>query len=400
MLSLGKLPPDGSLPSEQELARRYGVSRGTVREALLRLSTRGLVVQHPGRRTRALALDEVVSLESLSVALHGESRAHPDRWRLLEGYFALKREMTVELLAACCERACEEDLNQLGKACFALGDAARWAEEGWVRQEFALLRMAARAAGRPGHLLLIQSLERAFWGIAEWVLPHLEAQAVDTWAQCAMHALDEKNAQALRQQLPPLLQACDERLLGRLAPATHGAEGHEIHRADAEGHETHRADAEGHEIHRAESVPHSDEPSAPEAAGGELAGAVVPNLSGCRTGSRKAPPTRGSQPELASATSSHEPGHAPLGAASPSGSEGNGGTPMATASPGDNSCRALSGALGGALVGAASGPPGDSLQLLRSTLLGSCWTIRSAAFWSPAGGPYPWVETVLGLLGD
>ncbi len=90
MLSLDTLPADRSLPSEQKLARHYGVSRGTVREALLRLSTRGLVVQHPGRRTRAVALDEAVSLESLSVALNGEGRAQPGRWRLLEGFFSLK----------------------------------------------------------------------------------------------------------------------------------------------------------------------------------------------------------------------------------------------------------------------------------------------------------------------
>ncbi|MBN1208242.1 MAG: winged helix-turn-helix transcriptional regulator, partial [Myxococcaceae bacterium] len=58
VISLGRLPEGGVLPSEHTLARRYGVSRSTVREALLRLCTRGLVVQHPGRNSRAVALDE------------------------------------------------------------------------------------------------------------------------------------------------------------------------------------------------------------------------------------------------------------------------------------------------------------------------------------------------------
>src|SRR6185503_12762277 len=80
------------------------------------------------------------------------------------------------------------------------------------------LRLAACAVDRPGHLLLIQSLERAFWAMAERVLPHLNSQAVQEWALCALYALGERNAQELRRELPPLLQACDERVLGGLAP--------------------------------------------------------------------------------------------------------------------------------------------------------------------------------------
>jgi GntR family transcriptional repressor for pyruvate dehydrogenase complex len=89
LISQGLLPEGGLLPSEQTLARRYGVSRPTVREALLRLAVRGLVVQHPGRRSRAVAMDEAVTLENLGVALRGEGPAHPERRRLLEGYLAL-----------------------------------------------------------------------------------------------------------------------------------------------------------------------------------------------------------------------------------------------------------------------------------------------------------------------
>jgi DNA-binding GntR family transcriptional regulator len=56
---------------EKMLSRCFGVSRGTVREALLRLSTRGLVVQHPGRRTRAVPLDEAVTLEKMRERVGG-----------------------------------------------------------------------------------------------------------------------------------------------------------------------------------------------------------------------------------------------------------------------------------------------------------------------------------------
>ena len=107
-ISLGKLPECGSFGSEQKLARSYGVSRGTVREALRRLAARGLVVQHPGRKTRALALDESLTLENLGLALHDERSAGSRR--LLEGYFCLKRQVTVELLADCASHASEAAL--------------------------------------------------------------------------------------------------------------------------------------------------------------------------------------------------------------------------------------------------------------------------------------------------
>ncbi|EAU61806.1 GntR-family transcritional regulator contaniing aminotransferase domain, partial [Stigmatella aurantiaca DW4/3-1] len=53
MISQGLLPQDGFLPSENTLAKHYGLSRSTVREALKRLAARALIEQHPGRRSRA-----------------------------------------------------------------------------------------------------------------------------------------------------------------------------------------------------------------------------------------------------------------------------------------------------------------------------------------------------------
>lgn len=216
LIAQDRLPRDGKLPSERLLSRQYGVSRTTVREALNRLVSRGLIVQHPGRRTRAVALDETVNLETLGVALKGEGPARPERSRLLEGFLALKRELTVELLAACCERGSQGELDRLADACLALRDAARWQENRsqWSAWEFELLRGAARLADRPGHVLLLHSLERSFWGMAGRVLPHLDSAAICRWAECALFALVDKDGQALRRDLPALLEAADARLLG------------------------------------------------------------------------------------------------------------------------------------------------------------------------------------------
>ncbi|HYH98439.1 GntR family transcriptional regulator, partial [Hyalangium sp.] len=281
VISLGLLPEQGLLPSEHTLARQYGVSRATARQALQRLAARGLVVQHPGRRSRAVVLDEVVTLEDLGVALHADQGpAHPERRRLLEGYLALKRETTVELLASCCEHASETELERLQDACFALRDAARWKVEGreWVTWEFELLRLAARAADRPGHLLLIHSLERSFRTMAARVLPHLDSEAAQEWAWCAFHALGDRDAQSLRRELPTLLQAADERLLANLTPTRQAVVAPKAPHGSAEPLPGLRPE--------------------PESARGELPGASVANLSACHTGSLQAPPTAGSPPEL------------------------------------------------------------------------------------------------------
>jgi len=289
MLSLELLPANGILPSEGKLSRCFGVSRGTVREALLRLAAKGLVITHPGRQAQAVPLGQAVSLENLGVLLDGDGRLRPGRWRLLEGYLALKRDVTVELLAACCETASHADLKQLAGDCFVLGDSAHWdtGDRKWVRQEFDLLRLAALAANRPGHLLLIQSLERSFWSMASWMQPHLASETVRPWTLCAMKALDEKDAHTLRKQLPSLLQAGDERLLLSLAPPCQPTG-------------------------VCAPAPASGEPppppvSAPEAAQAGGPDQVVTNLSDSCTGSCQLPPTGASPPEPVCAGGRREP---------------------------------------------------------------------------------------------
>ncbi len=305
IISLGLLPEDGVLPSEQSLARRYAVSRSTAREALLRLSARGLVVQHPGRRARAVALDEALTLENLGLALHGEGSLSPERRLLLEGYLSLRREVTVELLSTCCEHASEADLDRLGQACFALEDAARWVQDRsrWVALEFELLRLAAAAASRPGHLLLIQSLERAFRAMAERVLPCMDSQSISQWARCAMDALAERQVQALRTHLSELLLARDERVLAALAPThpaavTPEASGHR-EQTSTRDQTTEAPDAETQALQARRPCEPTGaarqsleaETSVSEPTGAEVSGASRANLYGCQTGSWEAAPS-------------------------------------------------------------------------------------------------------------
>jgi GntR family transcriptional regulator len=58
----GAWAPPAVLPSEHELSQIYGVSRSTVRQALQRLATRGLVSRHAGRGSIALRRKTSVQL--------------------------------------------------------------------------------------------------------------------------------------------------------------------------------------------------------------------------------------------------------------------------------------------------------------------------------------------------
>ncbi|AFE05773.1 GntR family transcriptional regulator [Corallococcus coralloides DSM 2259] len=234
-IALGQLHPSGQFGSEAKLARRYEVCRGTIREALRRLAARGLVVQRAGRKTRAVALDESLTLENLGLALH-DVRSPKGRW-LLEGYFSLKRQVLGELLVDCCAKASDLDLDRLGSTCFALWNAARWEPGATCAQlEFELLRQAARVADRPGHVLLVQSLQRAFLGGAAQLVPHMGGEALREWATCAMGALSERNVRALQHDLPALMKACDELVLNAFAPAPQAPASPEAQRTQEGSH--------------------------------------------------------------------------------------------------------------------------------------------------------------------
>jgi hypothetical protein len=282
-----------------------------------------------------MVMEQAVRLENLGTALLGEGPSRPERHALLAGYLELKREVTVELLVACCEKASEEELERVLNTCFLLGDAACWEMKRpkWVALEFELLRQAALAAQRPGHLLLIQTLERACRGMAGRVEPYLDSPALYGWTQCAMEALCSKDVKALRCRLPALLQASDERVLQALAPSCEaygmasfiGTE----RQAPEEEAEVHPALALGREVSEpveapltasqapvareqteaplaSAQAPEVDQPaSEPMPAGGP--GALCADWSGCHTTLRQVPP-EGTPPAPAFAVPPPPPG--------------------------------------------------------------------------------------------
>jgi GntR family transcriptional repressor for pyruvate dehydrogenase complex len=92
---LTQMVPGSSLPSEAELATRYGVSRLTVREAVKLLAGRGLLDLGRGRRALVREPDGSVFADFLTAILHNDSKSLFD---LIEVRFSL--EMQSATLAA------------------------------------------------------------------------------------------------------------------------------------------------------------------------------------------------------------------------------------------------------------------------------------------------------------
>src|SRR5438067_280268 len=89
LITAGEFPPGGRLPAERELAKRFGVSRPSLREALIALEVEGHVDVRPGsgilvttpESVMAAGPEEVGPLEVLRarILLEGEIAAEAAR---------------------------------------------------------------------------------------------------------------------------------------------------------------------------------------------------------------------------------------------------------------------------------------------------------------------------------
>jgi GntR family transcriptional regulator len=81
----GDYPPGSRLPSEQELARRHGVARGTVRQALTALRNEGALASRRGARGVVLATPRTQSFsELLSFSAWARSLGEEPSARVIE----------------------------------------------------------------------------------------------------------------------------------------------------------------------------------------------------------------------------------------------------------------------------------------------------------------------------
>jgi DNA-binding FadR family transcriptional regulator len=137
-----RLRPGDRLPSERELAERFGVSRPTIREALSALELAGIVESHKGRGTAVVG-------NSSQVAMWGVEILPP---QVFEARLAIEPELA--RLAA--EKRYAEDIASLHEVLDAL--EAEFAASGTYNSDLPIHRAIARAARNP---ILERALEDA-----------------------------------------------------------------------------------------------------------------------------------------------------------------------------------------------------------------------------------------------
>ena len=137
----GRFPPGAKLPSEHEIARTFGVSRSSVREAIRHLAAMGLVTSRQGagafvaRPEPARAMDALVPAFVLS---------QPSVRHLLE----VRQSVEPYTAALAALRATDADLEELATIVRTL-DAQRGHGEAYARTDRLFHHRIALASGNP-----------------------------------------------------------------------------------------------------------------------------------------------------------------------------------------------------------------------------------------------------------
>ena len=143
------LQPGDALPSERELAERYGVGRSSVREALRMLESRGLI-ESRGSGTFVIAPWRNPFQEPLSLVVAGED---VDRTQLFE----VRRMLEAEAAALAAKRRSLGDLELMHEATDEMA-AAIDSAEAYVAADIRYHLVIAEATGNRLLLHLMQAI--------------------------------------------------------------------------------------------------------------------------------------------------------------------------------------------------------------------------------------------------
>jgi GntR family transcriptional repressor for pyruvate dehydrogenase complex len=160
----GVLPAGARLPTETELAQRFGVSRGVARECLRSLEERGLVtVKHGSGATVQPETEwDMLNADVIAAVLDSDRSA-----RVLGDYLECRRLLEIEAAGLAAQRATGAHLVALSEALERMNAAAveatgsPSAEEGFHAADVAFHRAVIRATGNHALGRMTEPVHRA-----------------------------------------------------------------------------------------------------------------------------------------------------------------------------------------------------------------------------------------------
>ncbi|HEV2503693.1 MAG TPA: FCD domain-containing protein [Mesorhizobium sp.] len=142
MITSGTLKPGDKIPSQREFSQNFGISRASLREALLTLETLGLLKTEPGRGTFVASPPQ------------GQT-GHMAPWRYSESFSVFDVFQTRIMLEGEIARLAAGRLTQLQLE--QMEAATRTMEEGWARQD----RLANVEADLEFHATIVSACSNA-----------------------------------------------------------------------------------------------------------------------------------------------------------------------------------------------------------------------------------------------
>lgn len=153
MIQTGELLPGGRLPTENDLAAKLGVSRGSLREAVRALSIMGVLETRQGAGTFVTALDASLLLSPMSFVVDLQQGSHSGHTH------SVRRTLEIEAVGRAALRIGPDELHRARQILQEADEGIVGLDhEAVLEADMAFHRLIARASGNPVLAALIEAL--------------------------------------------------------------------------------------------------------------------------------------------------------------------------------------------------------------------------------------------------
>jgi GntR family transcriptional repressor for pyruvate dehydrogenase complex len=148
----GEWPVGFTLSSERDLIEQFGVSRGALREAILRLRTLGVLRVSHGKRSVVSKMDSSIlgRLFPLIMALNGE--------QTFDHVFQARLLLEMETVRLAAMHRSDEDLRMLDAILNDMDDPSTESSKDWARKDLSIHLQIARASQNPLYEPMLETL--------------------------------------------------------------------------------------------------------------------------------------------------------------------------------------------------------------------------------------------------